>query len=318
VLACTENHLRAAWRICLGLGAIPPISLFFLRLKISEPEPFTHEKMSVKSTPWSLCFRFYGFRLAIVSLIWFIYDFSAYSFGLYSTQILTTLNSKAGGDTKLWVSLGWSTLLNFFYMPGCLLGSFMADSFVGAKKTLIGALILQAIVGFAMAARYEWLAVPSRIGGFVVVYGLFLALGEVGPGDNIGLFASKTTSTSIRGKYYGLAAAVGKVGAYVGSWVFPEIGKLAGADKAKSGQYQFYVGASLSIIAAGLALFLPELDQHVVQNEDLRFREYLESHGYDTTQMGIKGVVLPASEAATHDVSLKNPDASAISKSPPP
>jgi len=154
--------------------------------------------MTVKNTPWRLCLRFYGLRLAIISLIWFIYDFSAYSFGLYSTQILKTLNSKSGGDDKLWITLGWSTLLNFFYMPGCLLGSFLADSFVGAKKTLITAQILQAIVGFAMAARYEWLAVPSRIGGFVVVYGLFLALGETGPGDNIGLFASKTSATAIR------------------------------------------------------------------------------------------------------------------------
>jgi hypothetical protein len=32
----------------------------------------------------------------------------------------------------------------------------------------------------------------------VVVYGIFLALGEFGPGDNIGLIASKTCATGIR------------------------------------------------------------------------------------------------------------------------
>lgn len=31
VLATGENHLRAAWRICLALGAIPPLSLLYLR-----------------------------------------------------------------------------------------------------------------------------------------------------------------------------------------------------------------------------------------------------------------------------------------------
>jgi len=88
------------------------------------------------------------------------------------------------------------------------------------------------------------------------------------------------------GKYYGLAAAVGKIGAYVGSWVFPEIGKLAGTDETKAGQYQFYVGASLSIFAAFLACFLPELHQDVVADEDTRFRAYLRENGYDTGLMG--------------------------------
>lgn len=46
VLATTENHLRAAWRICLGIGVIPPLSLFYLRLKLKEPEEFNRERMN--------------------------------------------------------------------------------------------------------------------------------------------------------------------------------------------------------------------------------------------------------------------------------
>jgi MFS family permease len=40
VVICTENHLRAAWRISLGLGVVPPLILFWLRLKLKEPEEF--------------------------------------------------------------------------------------------------------------------------------------------------------------------------------------------------------------------------------------------------------------------------------------
>lgn len=40
VVICTEKHLRAAWRISLGLGVIPPMILFWLRLKLQEPEEF--------------------------------------------------------------------------------------------------------------------------------------------------------------------------------------------------------------------------------------------------------------------------------------
>lgn len=45
VLIFTENHLRAAWRVALGLGIIPPLSLLYLRLKLDEAEEFNRERM---------------------------------------------------------------------------------------------------------------------------------------------------------------------------------------------------------------------------------------------------------------------------------
>jgi MFS family permease len=40
VVICTSKHLRAAWRIMLGLGVVPPMLLLWLRLKLQEPEEF--------------------------------------------------------------------------------------------------------------------------------------------------------------------------------------------------------------------------------------------------------------------------------------
>lgn len=77
VLATGENHLRAAWRICLGLGCIPPLSLFYMRYKLQEPEAFKRNAMNKAKTPWLLILKMYWFRLVIVSLIWFICKFGA-------------------------------------------------------------------------------------------------------------------------------------------------------------------------------------------------------------------------------------------------
>jgi len=196
VLATGEDHLRAAWRICLGIGIIPPLSLLYLRLKLQEPEAFKRESLAKAKTPWLLIIKYYWFRLSIVSIIWFIYDFSAYSFGIYATSILANL---LGESAPLWKSLAWNILINFFYMPGCLAGAFVADlPSMGPKKTLFIGVTLQGIIGFIMAGCYPWLNKPENVAGFVVVYGVFLALGEFGPGDNIGLVASKTCATGIR------------------------------------------------------------------------------------------------------------------------
>lgn len=103
VLATSENHLRAAWRICLGIGCIPPLTLIYFRLKLDEPESYKRESMRHAKTPWLLVIKFYWFRLFVVALIWFIYDFSSYSFGIYSSTIVSNL---LGTNYPLWKSFG--------------------------------------------------------------------------------------------------------------------------------------------------------------------------------------------------------------------
>jgi hypothetical protein len=308
----SRHGLQIAWRVSLGIGIIPPLSLLYLRLKLQEPEAFKRESMAKAKTPWLLVFKFYWFRLSIVSVIWFIYDFSAYSFGIYSTSILANL---LGPTAPLWKSLAWNILINFFYMPGCLAGAFVADlPSMGPKKTLFIGVALQGLIGFIMAGCYPWLNKPENVAGFVVVYGIFLALGEFGPGDNIGLIASKTCATGIRyvlnlyytciclaltlnrGQYYGFAAAFGKIGAFAGSYALDAIQKAAGADENAAGRNPFFVASSLAFLAAGLVLLLPHIGQDTIDQEDVKFREYLTANGYDTSKMGLESASVTNSD----------------------
>ena len=290
------SQLNTAWRVGLGLGAIPPLSLLYLRIKLKEPEEFNRETMKNTRTPWWLVIRFYGLRLATVSLIWFIYDFSSYSFTLYSSSWIATI---LGKGQPLWKSFGFSVVVSLFYLPGSFAGAFISD-WMGPKLCLAVFVFAQGVVGFLMAGLYGILSQPQNVGGFVVIFGVFLALGEVGPGDNIGLVASKTSATAIRGQYYGVAAAFGKIGAYVGTWVFPILqANAGGADSIPGGQAPVYLSSGLCMLSAFLAFFfLPHIGQDTITTEDLKFREYLESHGWDTTQMGIKEKVY--AEARRH------------------
>ena len=82
------DHLRAVWRISLGLGAIPPLSVFYFRLKMKEGDRYAQDGMRHVKIPYRLVIKKYWTRLLPVSIIWFLYDFSAYSFGIYSSTIL--------------------------------------------------------------------------------------------------------------------------------------------------------------------------------------------------------------------------------------
>lgn len=127
VLIFTENHLRAAWRVALGLAVVPPLSLLYLRIKLQEPEEYNCQQM--KKYPYWLIIKFYWFRLLTVSIIWFIYDFLTYSFSIYSSSWLLLI---LGDSYPLWVSLGWATLINAFYVPGAFIGAFLSDC-IGPK-----------------------------------------------------------------------------------------------------------------------------------------------------------------------------------------
>lgn len=279
---CGSSHLTPVWRLTLGLGAIPPLSLLYLRTKFEENDQFKENNMKNVRIPYWLAIKYYGPRLIVVSLIWFIYDWSAYAFGIYSSAILSRVIKDS---SNLHEVFGWNVVFNLFYLPGSFLGAFAAD-YLGPRLTLALGVTLQGIIGFIMASQYEHLT--HHVGAFVVVFGIFTTLGEFGPGDNIGLIASKTSATAIRGQYYGIAAAVGKIGAFVGTKTFPYIIEdFGGPDTIKGNQGPFWISSSLCLFSAFLALFcLPSLTQDAVTDEDVNFRRYLETHGFDTTLMG--------------------------------
>lgn len=275
---CGKDHLQPVWRITLGIGAIPPISLFIMRLFFKEGTQF--QKLNFKHTriPILLIIKYYWFRLLIVSIIWWVYDFSAYAFGIYSSPIL----KRVIPDGDLYKTFGWNVVLNLFYLPGSFLGAIATDYF-GPRVTLVVGIFLQAIIGYIMAGLYPQL--EQHIGAFVVVYGIFMTLGEFGPGDNIGLLAAKTSATPVRGVYYGIAAAVGKIGAFVGTYAFPSFQKHYPGVKGL--QVPFWLASSLAIFAGILALFgLPAVDQEAMQREDFEFLAYLNENGFDISQLG--------------------------------
>ncbi|GAO19234.1 uncharacterized protein UV8b_00080 [Ustilaginoidea virens] len=301
--AAHSQHYETIWRTSLGIGVVFPLMLLWMRLRLKEPEEFAKESMR-NNTPYLLVLRFYWFRLLCVSLIWFLYDFSTYAFGIYSSDILQGIYGKQAALTTVF---GWNTVINMFYLPGTIAGAFVSD-WVGPKYTLIGGVLLQALVGYVMAGVYG--SIKTHIAGFAVIYGVFLSLGELGPGNNIGLLASKTCATGVRGRYYGIASAVGKVGAFVGTWVFPYI-QAAGGNDVESAQYPFWVASSLCVLSAAVAwLFIPNIQQDTIAHEDARFRAFLESRGWDTAQLGLGKTDSEVGRSGHHEHDEHGPDKS--------
>lgn len=270
---CTPDHLQPVWRVTIGLGAIMPISLFFLRLKWKESKEFQTLNLKKASIPYWSVLKFYWLRLMVCSICWFLYDFTSYAFSSYSTVIIAEVIPEG----NMYQTFGWNVVFNLFLIPGAFLGAFSCD-YIGPRLTMALGFGLQGIIGYLFAGFYGPL--KKHIAAFTVIYGLFQSLGEFGPGGTTIIVSSKTCATPIRGQYFGVAAAIGKVGAFSGTYAFPIIKKKYG-DSAP-----FWVSSSLALTGAIVALLLlPEISKDSTIQEDRAFMKYLESENYDISKI---------------------------------
>lgn len=84
-----------------------------------------------------------------------------------------------------------------------------------------------------------------------------------------------------------MAASLGKVGAFVGTYVFPIIQDNA-PNALRAGQDPFWIASSLAVFSGIITLVcLPDIKQDTIDTEDRAFRAYLTKNGYDVASMGL-------------------------------
>lgn len=117
-----------------------------------------------------------SFLLIVLSVWIYRYDFVAYPANLLSTPAIDGLS---GGKSTLINSIGYSALINLFALPGVVVGAYLMDK-IGRKWTQIFGFVLQGIIGFVLGGALN--PIRSVFPLFVVMYGLFIASAEAGPG----------------------------------------------------------------------------------------------------------------------------------------
>ncbi len=246
-----------AWRYALGLGAVPALITVFLRTRMPESsrwkvvahgdtavdeakvlasqtgmastdiEALLEEKKKQEGvSAGSISALFKGENLkrtAIVWVQWILFDIGAYGFGLYAPLILAVLGFKGP------ISILLSSLL---YVPG-----FLGAMGAAYLNDVVGRRMLQ-IVGFgAMTLGMIFVAVASSYAGAAVlalgILGLILwyGVGNLGPGNTMGLYAIELLPTKLRSASMGSATSITRFVSFLSAFEFPyillSIGKLA-------------------------------------------------------------------------------------------
>jgi len=219
--------------------------------------------------PYILVFKRYWKSLIGTCCAWFLYDFVTFPNGVFSGVIISSVIK----DSSIKRTAEWQLLLGTIALPGVFIGAWLCNV-IGRKNTLMLGFSGYLVFGLTIGLAYD--KITNIVPLFVVFYGLMQSSGNLGPGDMMGLVSVESYPTAIRGTCYGISAALGKVGAAVGTQAFTPIETNLGK------KWTFIVAAICGV--AGILItyfFIPDMTGVDLADLDSDFMTYLADNGWE-------------------------------------
>ncbi|CAH6721615.1 glycerophosphoinositol transporter 1 [[Candida] jaroonii] len=270
VYQITKSY-EGIWRTMFAIGAFWPLSVFYFRMKMATSDLYRKSAIQHQVIPYWLAVKYYWPRLIGTCVTWFLYDFVTFPNGIFSAGIISNVLSEKDA-TNLEKIAEWNLLLGALAIPGCFIGAFLCEK-IGRKYTLMTGFGGYLVFGLIVGCGYDKIKGITAL--FIVFYGLMQSSGNLGPGDMLGLISSESFATPVRGTFYGFSAAIGKVGAVVGTKTFTPIQNNLGK------KWTFIIAAICGIVGVVVAFFfVPHLQDEDLLEEDIKFKNYLIENGW--------------------------------------
>jgi len=266
----------AVWRLLLALGAVPALSVFYLRRKISETPRFALSAgepdvarsaiaaRGTRSVPLLPCRNrqpqsiIGGFCVLATNRVllrwlagtagaWCLLDFAYYGNTISSPEILRLLSPHA---TLLHNTLVQLAIFAVFALPGYVLAIVLLDKTGRRPIQLLGFGMMGAM--FLLIGLVP--GMTQNAAPFLALYGISYFFTRFGPNTTTFVYPAELFPVEVRTTGHGISAALGKMGAFAGAYLFPVM--LASSLGIRDAQV---VAALVSLAGLALtAILLPE------------------------------------------------------------
>ena len=224
------------WRVLLGFGAVPALGVYWSRRNLKETPRFLAATGKVEDSNGRLVnarftrpapsFSFWdGFhrllnnkvlrrRLIGASAAWFLMDAAYYGNTVSSPLVLSVLHSD---HTLLRKTLTQLVVFVVFAAPGYAMAVLFMDRLGRKTIQLLGFAMMTITFGLlAFIPNLAQMAVP-----FIVIYGISFFFTEFGPNATTFVYPSEIFPVRVRTTGHGISAALGKLGGFLGVFLFP-------------------------------------------------------------------------------------------------
>ncbi|KAL1726879.1 major facilitator superfamily domain-containing protein [Schizophyllum commune] len=266
--AAGEDHLPTVWRVCFGIGVLLPLTVFYFRVRMLTTRLYRDGAIKHR-VPYVLSVKRYWKSLIGTCGAWFLYDFVTFPNGVFSGTIISSVVH----DADIKKTAEWQLLLGTIALPGVFVGALLCNR-LGRRNTMMLGFSGYLIFGLIIGCAYE--KITGIIPLFIVFYGLMQSFGNLGPGNMLGLVSAESYPTPIRGTFYGFSAAIGKVGAAVGTQAFTPIQDNLGK------KWTFIIAAICGVTGILVTFFfVPDMTGVDLGDEDAAFVQYLNEQGWN-------------------------------------
>ena len=225
------------WRILVGFGAIPALAVYWARRHLQETPRFLaaaakeedaqgrlinakHFDRGTDSVSfWDGFHRLANdnkllMRLVGASAAWFLMDAAYYGNTVSSPLVLSALN---GNHSLLQKTLTQLVIFVVFAAPGYGVAALTMDRLGRKTIQMLGFAMMTVTFGLlAFIPNLEKMIVP-----FLLIYGLSFFFTEFGPNATTFVYPSEIFPVRVRTTGHGIAAAMGKLGGFLGVFLFP-------------------------------------------------------------------------------------------------
>ena len=226
-----------AWRIMLALGAIPGLAVFWLRRRIKETPRFLLAQMKADEAPQQaertrvptglrgvLANRRLLRWLVGASLAWLLFDFVYYGNTISSPVIVKLVSPHASLISQTGILLA---IFAVAALPGYLLAAATIDR--------IGRKLLQWFGFLMMAVAFAglWLVpgATTTLLPFLLLFGATYFFSQFGPNTTTFVYPAEIFPVRVRTSCHGIAAAAGKIGAFIGTYALTALLPVIGLSK---------------------------------------------------------------------------------------
>jgi len=256
------------WRVLLALGAVPAAAVIYLRCRMPEspryqaqvqgragaaspvpglagapltgdaPAPQLGLRAFLTSRRWLI-------TLAGTAGCWFRLDYAYYGNTISTPQILGLISPHASTMTKIALQLA---IFVVAAVPGYILAIARLDK-MGHRRLQLTGFAMMALC-FAVIAAVP--GMTTAVVPFLLVYGVSYFFTEFGPNMTTFVMPSELYPVNMRTTGHGISAGIGKLGAFIGVFLFPVLNSSLGL------RGTLMLTAGVAVLGFALTLVLPE------------------------------------------------------------
>jgi MFS transporter, PHS family, inorganic phosphate transporter len=275
------------WRILLGLGAVPAAAVIYLRMRMPESPRYQLQVQGQAAQAASQMAGFTGGQvsgngsggqrqqmglrafltdrrwlilLAGTAGTWFLLDYAYYGNTISTPQILSLISPHASTMTKIALQLA---IFVVAAVPGYILAIARLDKIGHRRLQLLGF----AVMGLCFLVIAAVPGMTTAVVPFLLVFGVSYFFTEFGPNMTTFVMPSELYPVAMRATGHGISAGVGKLGAFIGVFLFPLLNDWFGL------RGTLLLTAGVAGLGFALTLVLPEPAGRSLEDMPLSARE---------------------------------------------